>query len=309
MTRIIIDCDPGIDDAIAILLALASPELDVAAITTVAGNVSLDRTTANGLRLLELAGRGDVPLAAGCDRPLVRVSDRDASEVHAVDGLGGVSLPRPTARPVDEHAVELIARLAVERPTTLVAVGPLTNVALLLARHPAAAARIERIVVMGGSGVGGNVTPAAEFNAWFDPEAASRVFSSGMPITVVGLDATHQATLSAAEVERLGTVGRIGAVAAGMLRFSLDFAEREGREGVAMHDPLAVALLVDPSLVTLEQVAIEVECGLGPARGATIIDRAPSRLTIDYGAIVDRPRFAALLHERFAALGTDGLPG
>jgi inosine-uridine nucleoside N-ribohydrolase len=303
VTRIILDCDPGIDDAIAILLALASPELDLAAVTTVAGNVSLDRTTANGLRVLELAGRTDVPLAAGCDRPLVRTAEGDASDVHATDGLGGVGLPPPSARPVAEHAVDLIARLVVEQPTTLVAVGPLTNVAVLLARHPEAAARIAHLVVMGGSGRGGNVTPAAEFNAWADPEAASRVFSSGIRTTVVGLDVTQRATLSRAEVDRIGAVGRVGKAAADMLRFYLDFAEGEGREGVAMHDPLAVALLLDDGLVTYDDVAIEVECGLGPARGATIIDRAPRASTIRYGATVDRDRLAALLLERLGRLG------
>ena len=218
MTRLIIDCDPGIDDALALLLALASPELDVAAITTVAGNVSLDRTTANGLRVLELAGRSRIPLAAGCDRPLVRLADRDASEVHGTDGLGGIALPAPAARVVDEHAVDLIARIVCEQPTTVVAVGPLTNVAVLLARHPAAAARIEHLVVMGGSAIGGNVTPAAEFNAWADPEAAERVFSSGIRTTVVGLDVTRRATLSRLEVDGIAAGGRVGLAAAAMLR-------------------------------------------------------------------------------------------
>src|SRR5213078_2758837 len=190
-TPILIDCDPGHDDAIALLLALASPEVDILGVTSVAGNQTLEKTTANAIRVLEFAGRGDVPVAAGAERPLVR-EPYVAAYVHGETGLDGPDLPPARREPVDQHAVDFLA----ERidGATLVATGPLTNVALLLARDEQAGP--ERIVLMGGAIAEGNVTPAAEFNIWADPEAAARVFSSGLDVTMVGLDVTHQALLT-----------------------------------------------------------------------------------------------------------------
>ena len=181
-TPILIDCDPGHDDAIAILLALASPEVELLGVTTVSGNQTLEKTTANAIRVLDLVG-SDVPVAAGADRPLIR--DRFvAAYVHGETGLDGPDLPPPQREPVDDHAVDFLAAAleASPAPVTLIPVGPLTNVGLLLARHPTATEKIERIVLMGGAIAEGNVTPAAEFNIWADPEAAQRVFTSDLDV-------------------------------------------------------------------------------------------------------------------------------
>jgi len=213
-TPILLDCDPGHDDAIALLLACASPEVNLLGVTTVAGNQTLEKTTANAIRVLELAGKGDVPVAAGSPRPLVR-DPVVAANVHGETGLDGPDLPPPQESPVKAHAVDFLAdRLD---GAVLVATGPLTNVALLLARYPDA--RPERIVLMGGAIAEGNVTPAAEFNVWADPEAAARVFGSGLDVTMVGLDVTHRALLTGAHAERLRSSGRIGKVVAELLDF------------------------------------------------------------------------------------------
>src|SRR5919202_5404083 len=186
--RILLDCDPGHDDAIALLLALAEPELELVGVTAVAGNQTLEKTTANAIRVLDLVSRDDVPVAAGAERPLVR-EPFVAAYVHGESGLDGPDLPPPSRAPLPQHAVEFLAEHA--QGTTLVATGPLTNVALMLALHPDA--RPDRIVLMGGAIAEGNVTPAAEFNIWWDAEAAARVFTSGVDLTMIGLDVTHKA--------------------------------------------------------------------------------------------------------------------
>ena len=212
---LLLDCDPGIDDAVALLLACASPEVRLLGVTTVGGNVGLEHTTRNALRLLTLAGRTDVPVAAGAPRPLVRTQPARAAYVHGEDGVRGVELPEP-AVPVDpRHAVALLADTVAgsAEPVTLVAVGPLTNVALFYALHPELAARLDRLVVMGGSIGAGNVTPAAEFNIWADPEAAYRVLTdpglpAPVPTTLVGLDVTFSVPVDEAAVRRSATAGR-----------------------------------------------------------------------------------------------------
>src|SRR3954470_20151661 len=236
-TPILLDCDPGHDDAIALLLALGSDELELRGVTTVAGNQTLEKTTINAIRVLELAGRGEIPVAAGAHRPLVREA-RVAADVHGETGLDGPDLPPPRARPEAEHAVDFLAgRIA---GATLIATGPLTNVALLLARHPEA--RPERIVLMGGAIAEGNVTPAAEFNIWADPEAAHRVFSSGLDVTMVGLDVTRQALVTAEHAERLRGAGRIGHTVAELLDFYGRFHARVyGFNGSPIHDAVALA--------------------------------------------------------------------
>src|ERR1700760_3312628 len=205
---LIIDCDPGHDDAMALMLAVASPELELTAVTTVAGNQTIEKVTANAIRVLDVAG-SDVPVAAGAHRALVHPA-ATAADVHGETGLDGPDLPPPSRAPEPEHAVELLARRLRERPHTLAAVGPLTNVALLLAVHPELAGRIERLVNMGGAGGGGNVTPAAEFNIWADPEAAKRVFASELDLTMVGLDVTHKALLTPDHLEVLELAGEPG---------------------------------------------------------------------------------------------------
>jgi inosine-uridine nucleoside N-ribohydrolase len=308
MIPVLIDCDPGQDDALALLLALASPELEVLGVTAVAGNQTLERTTANALRVLELAGRSDVPVASGADRPLVRELIV-AADAHGESGLDGPALPPPTARQLEEHAIDFLARqlTASERPPTLVALGPLTNVALLLARHPEAAARIERIVLMGGAIAGGNMTPSAEYNVWVDPEAAARVFESGLDLTMVGLDVTNQAVVTAEHAERLRGAGPIGDAVAAMLEFYGDFYRRVYEyEGAPVHDAVVIAHLVRPGLVTTVERNVVVETGSGLGRGRTVVDMRRRRLghaapTAHVAIGIEVPGFVDLLLERLAA--------
>lgn len=272
---IILDCDPGHDDALAIALALASPALDVLAITTVAGNAPLDRTTRNALRILTLLGKIDVPVAAGADRPLVR-EPWVPIEVHGASGLDGAQLPEPAAEPVSETAVEFMAgvlRKAPE-PVTLIATGPLTNVALLLRSAPRLHARIAEISLMGGSLGMGNTTASAEFNIWADPEAASVVFESGIPIRMAGLDITHQALVLPPDIERLDALGnRAGRVFADLMRFfGAHHRKRYGWAGPPIHDAVAVAWLVVPGMITSGMLRVDVETAGVSTRGRTVAD-------------------------------------
>src|SRR3954453_7552879 len=304
-TPVIIDCDPGHDDAMALLLALGSPELEVAAVTTVAGNQTLQKVTANAIRVLDVVSEHAIPVAAGAPRPLVYEA-RVASEVHGETGLDGPDLPPPSRPPEPLHAVALQARLLRERPHTLAAVGPLTNIALLLALHPELAGRIERLVIMGGAVAGGNVTPAAEFNIWCDPEAAARVFDSGLDVTMVGLDVTHRAMLSAARAEALRGAGRAGAVVADLHAFYRRFhLEVYGHDDTPVHDALAVASVIDPNLLVTEPLAVTIDITQGPCRGRTVVDRlrrtgfsANARVAVD----VDAAGFIELLTSRIGSL-------
>ncbi|HEY7398924.1 MAG TPA: nucleoside hydrolase [Gaiellaceae bacterium] len=306
-TPIILDCDPGHDDAIALLLALASPELDLLGVTTVSGNQTLDKTTANALRLLEFAGRTDVPVHAGAERPLLRKQDV-AAHVHGESGLDGPDLPPPTTTAREQHAVDFLAAQIRERDgkLTLVPTGPLTNVALLFALHPDAVP--ERIVLMGGAVGEGNRTPAAEFNIWADPEAAQRVFAAGLDTTMIGLDVTHRALITDAHTERLRAAGRVG----GMVAELMDFYSRFHRvrypdlPGSPMHDPVCIAHLVDPGLVDVSDAYIEVDCSTGPSWGRTNVDRRGrehfgppnAKVAVD----LDGDRFAELVIDRIGSL-------
>jgi inosine-uridine nucleoside N-ribohydrolase len=272
-TPVIIDCDPGHDDAMALLLALASPELEISAVTAVAGNQTLDKVTANAIRVLDVVNAQHIPVAAGADRALIHPS-RVASEVHGETGLDGPDLPPPSRAPEPIHAVELIARTLRARPHTLIAVGPLTNVALLLALHPELTDRIERIVVMGGAIGQGNVTPSAEFNIWCDPEAAHRVLESGIDVTMVGLDVTHRAMLSAARADALRDTGYAGSVVADLHKFYRRFhTEVYGHDDTPVHDALAVAHVIKPDVITTERLPTEIDVTHGPCRGRTVVDR------------------------------------
>ena len=274
-TPIILDCDPGHDDALAIVLALARPELRLLAITTVAGNAPLDRTTRNALRVLTLLGRSDVPVAAGADRPLVR-DPWVPIEFHGDSGLDGADLPEPAVGPAGLTAVELTAGLLRDaaEPVTLVATGPLTNVALLLRAAPALRERIGSISLMGGSLGAGNTTAAAEFNIWADPEAAAIVFESGIPIRMSGLDVTHQALVLPADIARLEGLGtRPGRVFADLMRFfAIHHRDRYGWDGPPIHDAVAVAWLVDPTLVAGRALRIDIETAGVHSRGRTVAD-------------------------------------
>ncbi len=310
MIPVLIDCDPGQDDAIALLLALASPELELLGVTTVAGNQTLDKVTANAIRVLELAGRGDVPVAAGADRPLVR-DLVVAADAHGETGLDGPALPPPRARPVAQHAAEFLAEriLASDRPVTLVPVGPLTNVALLVAEHPEAAAKLDRIVLMGGAIAEGNQTPSAEFNIWVDPEAAARVFASGIDLTMVGLDVTNRAVLTAEHADRLRGQGPVGAAVAAMLDFYGGYYEEAyDHGGCPVHDALAVAHVARPGLLRTLDRHVEVEVGGGLCRGRTVVDMRRRTVLPEPNAKVavdvDVPAFVELLLERLSQLPT-----
>jgi inosine-uridine nucleoside N-ribohydrolase len=304
---ILLDCDPGHDDAIALLLALASPELELLGVTTVAGNQTLDKTTANALRVLEFVGRGDVPVAAGADQPLAR-DLFIAAYVHGESGLEGPALPEPQGTSVEQHAVDFLAEriLGAARPVTLVPVGPLTNVGLLLARHPEAAERIERIVLMGGAIREGNVTPAAEFNIYVDPEAAWRVFHSGLPVTMIGLDVTHQALMSDAHAERLRESGRAGRLVAELYDFfSRYHRETYGFEGAPIHDAVAVAHVLRPGLVETLPRHVDVDCESRLCRGRTVVDlwrRTGEEPNADVGIGIDADGFLELLCDRLGSL-------
>ena len=300
--KVLLDCDPGHDDAIALLLALASPEVELLGVTTVAGNQTLDKTTANAIRVLELAGRAEVPVAAGADRPLVRERSV-AANVHGETGLDGPDLPPPQGAPVEAHAVDFLAeRLA---GATLVATGPLTNVALLLARHPDA--KPERLVLMGGSIAEGNVTPAAEFNIWADPEAATRVFASGLDVTMVGLDVTHRALVTTAHKEQLRAAGRVGRFVAELLDFYGVFHRKVyGFDGSPVHDAVAVAQVIRPDLLELERLNVRVDCESELCRGRTVVDvwrRTGLEPNANVAVGIDSQAFLDLLLERLAKLG------
>ena len=306
---IIIDCDPGIDDALAILTALGSPEVEILAVTTVAGNAPLAATTANALRILELGGAPEIPVAAGADRPLVRPDLSRQPAAHGATGLDGADLPDPVGGPVEAHAIDVIARCALERPgqVTLVAIGPLTNVALLAAVHPQAYAALAGIVIMGGAqAAGGNITPAGEFNVWFDPEAAARALQAPVPVTMVGLDVTHQVALDRAAIEELGRIPRIGPPIEGMLRqYSERHREWYAHDHVYVHDAVAVLSIVERCLIGTEQRSVEVETGWGPSRGATLVDRwgsTDSPATVAWAVAVDADAVRAALAARLRAV-------
>ena len=302
---ILIDCDPGHDDAIAILLALASPEVDVLGVTTVAGNQTLEKTTANALRVLEFVDRDDVPVAAGAERPLLR-DPFVAAYVHGESGLEGPNLPPPVGRPVEEHAVDFLARriLEFDGRVTLVPVGPLTNVALLLARYPEVAGGIERVVLMGGAIAEGNVTPAAEFNIWADPEAAARVFESGLDVTMIGLDVTHRALMTREHAERLRAMGRTGRMVAELFDFFHEFHRRTyGFEGSPIHDAVAVAHAMGTGLVHTAERHVAVDCASELCRGRTVVDlwrRTGKEPNAHVGVDIDGAAFLELLLERLA---------
>ena len=274
MIPVLVDCDPGQDDAIALLLALASPELELLGVTTVAGNQTLDKVTDNAIRVLELAGRGDLPVAAGADRPLARELVT-AADAHGETGLDGPELPPARGHPVDRHAVDFLAErvLSAGRPVTLAALGPLTNVALLVAERADAARSLDRIVLMGGAIAEGNMTASAEFNVWVDPEAAARVFESGLDVTMVGLDVTNRAVLTPEHADLLRPQSRVGTAVAAMLDFYGAFYRKAyDHGGCPVHDAVAVTRVARPELVRTERRHVEVDTSSGICRGRTVVD-------------------------------------
>jgi inosine-uridine nucleoside N-ribohydrolase len=277
-------------------------------VSTVHGNQTLAKTTANALRVLEFAGFGDVPVAAGADRPFVR-APVVAAEVHGETGLDGPDLPPPAGAPVAAHAVDFLAErlLAAAAPVTLIPTGPLTNVALLLARHPDAAERIDRIVLMGGAIAEGNVTPAAEFNIWVDPEAAARVFASGLDVTMVGLDVTHKALMTGQHADRLRAAGRVGTMVAELWAFYQRSHRRVyDMAGAPVHDAMAVAHVIRSDLVRTAHRGVAIECASELCRGRTVVDlwrRTGWAPNAPVGVDVDGDAFLDLLVERIGSLG------
>jgi inosine-uridine nucleoside N-ribohydrolase len=308
---IVLDCDPGHDDAIALLLALGSPELELLAVTTTHGNQTLEKTTANAIRVLELAGRTDIPVAAGADRPLERELTV-AAHVHGESGLDGPTLPPARLAPVGRHAVDFLVERIVRspHPVTLVPTGPLTNIALLLERI--GGENIERIVLMGGSIAEGNMTPAAEFNVWADPEAAQRVLHAGLDVTMIGLDVTHKALLTPALAERFRATGRVGVFVAELVEFfSVYHRETYGWDGAPIHDAVAVAHVLDRGLVQTRRRNVEVELASDLCRGRTVVDlwqRTGRPANAYVGVDLDTERFFDLLVERIAGLDRTSSP-
>ena len=304
---IILDCDPGHDDAIALLLVLGSPELELLGVTTVHGNQTLEKTTANAVRVLDLAGRHDVPVAAGADRPLARELTV-ATHVHGESGLDGPALPPAGRSPIAQPAVDFMIEQIVSspRPVTLVPTGPLTNIALLLGRLEGAE-NVERIVLMGGAVGEGNMTPAAEFNIWADPEAADRVFHSGVDVTMIGLDVTHQAVTTPVVQERLRTTGTVGDFVADLIDFlAVYHRDTYGWEGAPIHDAVAVAHVLRPGLVQTLARNVEVELQSELCRGRTVVDRwnrTDRTPNVHVGVDLDTAAFFDLLVERIGRLG------
>ena len=304
---VIIDTDPGQDDAVAILLALASPEIEVLGIGCVAGNVPLAATVRNALTTVELSGR-DVAVRAGCDRPMARPLIT-AEHVHGDTGLDGFALPPPARGAAEGHAVAWMADTlrAAPRPVALCPLGPLTNIGTLLRDHPDVAPKISRIVMMGGAYFEvGNITPAAEFNVHVDPEAARIVFASGVPITVASLDVSHRFLTTRARVEAIEAAGRVGPAVAGWLRFFDRFdRDKYGTEGGPLHDPLTILWLLRPDLFTGRDVAVEIECEGTHTLGMTVADwwgvtgKPPNAHWL---GTVDADRGYAVLAERLGRL-------
>jgi purine nucleosidase len=298
---LLIDCDPGTDDAVALLLAFAAPEaFDVRAVTTVGGNVPLDLTTSNARRIVELAGRRDVPVAAGCPGPILRRLET-AAHVHGEDGLAGAALPPPTLPAAAAHGVDLIIDAARRIDgLTLAVTGPMTNLAVALVKAPDIARRIDAVVFMGGAFGAGNATPHAEFNVYVDPHAAAVVLGSGIPLTMIGLDVTRQV---------LATPGRTAAIqakpvppaqaVAAMLAHGL---RRTGGAGAAMHDPCVIARLMRPALFGGRPARVAVETEDPVTLGRTSVDWADPQPNCTVLDTVDADGFFALLMERLARL-------
>lgn len=305
---IILDCDPGHDDAIALILALASPELELKAVTTSAGNQTPDKTLHNALRILTLLQRSDIPVAGGAVKPLMRELII-ADNVHGESGLDGPDLPEPNFAPQTCNAVELIAQTlrASQQPVTVVATGPLTNIALLLTSHPELHAKISRIVIMGGAAMLGNWTPAAEFNIYVDPEAAEVVFQSGLPIVMAGLDVTHRAQIMSEDIERFRHLGNpVADVVADLLDFFMEYHKQEkwGFQGAPLHDPCTIAWLIKPEIFTCVDRWVGVETQGKYTQGMTVVDyysltanQPNTTVMMD----VDRQAFVDLLVERIGA--------
>lgn len=305
---IIIDCDPGADDAIALFLAFAFPnELNVLGITTVAGNVPLSLTQTNARKICELAGQPTVPVFAGCPRPLLRPLIT-AEEVHGKTGLDGIELPRPTLPLQPEHAVQFLTRrlLNANEPITLATLGPLTNLAVALIQQPAIAQQIQEVVVMGGAVTQGNITPSAEFNFYVDPHAAQVVLSAGLPLTLVTLDVTHQAIATPARMQAIAAINNaVSRATTGLLKHYGEYdMQRYGTVGAFLHDPCVIAYLLRPELFTTRSTYVEVELASALTLGRTVVDlwrSTPHSPNVKLVETIDTEGFFHLLGQALSA--------
>ena len=294
--KIILDCDPGHDDAIALLLAAKHPALELLAVTTVAGNQTVEKTTQNALKVCSLANIRDVPIAMGMDRPLVRPA-RHAADIHGASGMDGPNVPEPNIELARQHAVDLLIELLLnsDGDITLIPTGPLTNIATAIRREPAIVPKIQAISLMGGAIGVGNVTPSAEFNIWFDPEAASIVFDCGRPITMVPLEVTHQALATEEILSRLRTANRpVASFAADLLVFFADsYKNVFGFPAPPVHDPCAVASVLEPDIIHAADMYVEIETMSELSAGRTVCDvygklGKPTNVRVGYGLEVER---------------------
>jgi purine nucleosidase len=278
MKKVIIDTDPGIDDVLAILFALGCPEISVEGLTTVSGNVPVAIGTKNALKVLEIADRTDIPVACGAAKPLKRELIT-AEWVHGKDGLANMNLPAPEKEPVQESAIEWMRQklLKSTEPITVIALGPLTNLGMLYCLDPDAFSRIKEIVFMGGAAFcSGNTTAAAEFNIYVDPDAAKLVVESGVPITMVGLDVTMKTILKPAEVENIIDDSKIVNFAKELVSKAFStFPVRVEMGGLALHDPLAIGVAIEPGIITTERMNLSIETDGNVGIGATIVDNRP----------------------------------
>lgn len=274
MKQILLDCDPGHDDMAAIILACAAPEIELLGITTSAGNQTAEKTFSNARKVLALIGREDVRVYRGCLTPLVKPLTT-APQIHGKSGLDGAELPGPSVPEEKEHAVDFLYRTIAAHPGLAVVItGPMTNIAMLLKKEPEIAGKIGRFVVMGGTHAMSNITPAAEFNIYVDPEAAQIVFHSGVPVTLVTLDVSNRALFTEEDLDRLGTEGgRVSKTVAGLIRFFLQANNRRYQLGGApLHDPMTIAWLLRPEVLTTKEVAVNVETKGEFTRGRTVFD-------------------------------------
>jgi purine nucleosidase len=309
--KIILDCDPGHDDAIAILLAHGSPEIELLAITTVAGNQSLPKVTRNALAVATVAGITDVPIAAGADGPLIRTA-RFAGEIHGESGMDGPRLPDPTVSLDPRRAAALIVELVMAHEPgeiTLVPTGPLTNIALAARLEPAIVSRVREVVLMGGGATTGNMTATAEFNIHFDPEAASVVFDLPWTVTMVGLDVTHEAKATPDVRAKVGALGTPSAVFVNELLdfFASTYLSIQGFDAPPVHDPCAVALVIDPTIFEVRRAPISVETAGTHTLGMTVVDLRPyapiEGLTNKVALSIDSPRFWDLVVDALERIG------
>ncbi|GAA1908711.1 nucleoside hydrolase [Arthrobacter gandavensis] len=308
--KIILDCDPGHDDAVALLLAHGSPEIELLAVTTVVGNQTLEKVTRNALAIARVANITGVPFAAGCDRPLVRTIE-NAPDIHGDSGMDGPELPEPTVELDSRHAVDLIIDTVMSHEpgtVTLVPTGGLTNIAMAVRKEPRLAERVKEVVLMGGGYHVGNWSAVAEFNIKIDPEAAHIVFNEKWPLTMVGLDLTHQALATDEVAERIAAVGTKPAKFVGELLefFGHTYKDAQGFDFPPVHDPCAVAYVIDPSVMTTQRVPLDVELTGTLTLGMTVADfraPAPADCNTSVAMELDQDKFWGLVVDALERIG------